>query len=153
MKGEITMKKNELIIGICYLIAGTASLFLALFTETKLDGLFYGFSGAGIVPGGMMIYKYFYWTSPKNKDRYMEKLEDIKIERHDELKEKVRGKSARYSYTIGLYVISFSSVLFAILDALEIIDNGEIFVLFLAGYLVFQLIIGSVLFKQFMKKY
>ena len=147
------MKKNDLIIGICYLLVGITSLLLALFTETKLDGFFYGFSGAGIVPGGMMIYKYLYWTSPKNKDRYMEKLENIKIERHDELKEKVRGKAAQYSYMIGLYVISFSSVLFAILDALEIINNGEIFVLFLAGYLVFQLIIGSVLFKQFMKKY
>lgn len=100
-----------------------------------------------------MIYKYFYWSSPKNKDRYLEKLENEKIEMHDELKEKVRGKAGQYAYTIGLYIISFSTVMFAILDALEIIENGEIFVFFLAGYLVFQIIIGFVLLNQLMKKY
>lgn len=45
---------------------------------------------------------------------------------HDELIEKVRGKAGQYAYTIGLYIISFSTVMFAILDALEIIENGEI---------------------------
>lgn len=147
------MKKSNLIVGICYLLVGIISLLLALFTETKLDGLFFGFTGAGIVPGLMMIYKYFYWSSPKNKDRYFEKLENEKIEMHDELKEKVRGKAGQYAYTIGLYIISFSTVMFAILDALEIIENGEIFVFFLAGYLVFQIIIGFVLFNRLMKKY
>ncbi|MEJ8737066.1 hypothetical protein WKT02_06350 [Erysipelotrichaceae bacterium HCN-30851] len=147
------MKKSNLIVGICYLLVGIISLLLALFTETKLDGLFFGFTGAGIVPGLMMIYKYFYWSSPKNKDRYLEKLENEKIEMHDELKEKVRGKAGQYAYTIGLYIISFSTVMFAILDALEIIENGEIFVFFLAGYLVFQIIIGFVLFNRLMKKY
>lgn len=147
------MKKSNLMVGICYLLVGIISLLLALFTETKLDGLFFGFTGAGIVPGLMMIYKYFYWSSPKNKDRYLEKLENEKIEMHDELKEKVRGKAGQYAYTIGLYIISFSTVMFAILDALEIIENGEIFVFFLAGYLVFQIIIGFVLFNRLMKKY
>ena len=51
------MKKSNLMVGICYLLVGIISLLLALFTETKLDGLFFGFTGAGIVPGLMMIYK------------------------------------------------------------------------------------------------
>ena len=51
------MKKSNLITGIVYLLAGIVFLGTALLTDTKLDGLFFGFAGAGIIPGIMMIFK------------------------------------------------------------------------------------------------
>ena len=122
-------------------------------TDTKLDGLFFCFAGAGIIPGIMMIFKYCYWSTPKNKERYAEKLENEKIELHDELKEKLRDKSGRYAYTAGLFVIAVSMMLFAVLNSLEIVQTGNIIVLVLGGYLVFQIVIGIVIFNHLMKKY
>ena len=101
----------------------------------------------------MMIFKYCYWSSPKNKERYAEKLENEKIELHDELKEKLRDKSGRYAYTAGLFVIAVSMMLFAVLNSLEIVQTGNIIVLVLGGYLVFQIVIGIVIFNHLMKKY
>ena len=147
------MKKSNLITGIVYLLAGIVFLGTALLTDTKLDGLFFGFAGAGIIPGIMMIFKYCYWSSPKNKERYAEKLENEKIELHDELKEKLRDKSGRYAYTAGLFVIAVSMMLFAVLNSLEIVQTGNIIVLVLGGYLVFQIVIGIVIFNHLMKKY
>lgn len=153
MKGVIVMKKSNLIVGCAYILVGIICLILGVMTETKLDGLLWGLTGAGIIPGGMMVYQYFYWTSPKNIERYNQRMEVERIERNDELKEKVRGKSAQYAYGIGIMVISFSMLLFTILDLLGIIQDGKIFVLYLGAYLGFQVVIGIVLFRRLMKKY
>ena len=50
------MKKSNLITGIIYIVIGVICLYLALTTETKLDGILYGFAGAGIVPGLSLIH-------------------------------------------------------------------------------------------------
>lgn len=147
------MKKSNLIVGVIYVLLGVVFLALALLTETALDDLFSGFTGAFIGLGIMIISKYVYWNSAQNKERYKEKLENEKIEMHDELKEKLRGKSAQYTYVIGLFVISFSSVLFSVLDSLDIIENGNIFVFYLVGYLCFQIVVGWISFNHLMKKY
>lgn len=147
------MKKSNYIMGIIYLLIGIIFMILALLVNTKLGSLFFGFAGACTGIGVMMISRYIYWNSPKNSERYIEKLENEKIEKNDELKEKVRGKSAQYTYAIGLYITSFSTVIFSVLDSLEIIENGNIFVFYLVGYLIFQLVIGVVIFNHIMKKY
>ena len=79
------MKKSNLITGILYVLFGVACLIVALLIETKLEGILWGFAGAGIFPGIMMICKYFYWSSPKNKERYEERLVNERIEQHDEI--------------------------------------------------------------------
>lgn len=61
------MKKSNLITGILHVLFGVACLIVALLIETKLEGILWGFAGAGIFPGIMMICKYFYWSSPKNR--------------------------------------------------------------------------------------
>lgn len=66
------MKKSNLITGILYVLFGVVCLIVALLIETKLEGILWGFAGAGIFPGIMMICKYFYWSSPKNKEQYEE---------------------------------------------------------------------------------
>lgn len=113
----------------------------------------FGFAGANIGPGLLIICKYFYWSSPKNRERYQERLENEKIEQHDELKEKIRDKSGRYAYVLGLFVISISMVVFSVLGTLEIIDNSRMMVLYLGGYLVFQIVAGIVIFNRIIKKY
>lgn len=153
MKGVMKMKKSNLIVGIVYTMAGILFLLIALFTETKLESLFFGFAGAGIVPGAMMIYKYFYWSSPKNEKRYEELLENEKIEQNDELKQKIRDKAGNYTHRIGILIISVSMVAFTVLDSLGILENGCIMTLYLGGYLAFQLIAGSMFFHHFLGKY
>lgn len=147
------MRKSNLISGILYVIFGIVCLLVALLIETKLEGILWGFAGAGIFPGIMMIYKYFYWSSPKNKERYEALLENERIELHDELKTKIRDKAGRYTYSLGLLIICFSILVFGILGALEIIDNARMIVIYLSGYLLFQLIAGNVIFNKLMRKY
>ena len=147
------MKKSNLITGILYVLFGVACLIVALLIETKLEDILWGFAGAGIFPGIMMICKYFYWSSPKNKEQYEERLENDRIEQHDELKTKVRDRAGRYAYVLGLLVISFSILVFGILGALDVIDNARIIVLYLGAYLLFQVIAGIVIFNVLMKKY
>ncbi len=147
------MKKSNLIVGMLYVLFGVTCLIVALLIETKLEGILWGFVGAGIFPGMMMICKYFYWSSPKNKDRYEERLENERIEMHDELKTKIRDKAGRYTYTLGMIILSFSILVFSILGALEVIENARMIVIYLSGYLLFQFIAGIVIFNKLMKRY
>lgn len=147
------MKKSNLIVGMLYVLFGVTCLIVALLIETKLEGILWGFAGAGIFPGMMMICKYFYWSSPKNKDRYEERLENEQIEMHDELKTKIRDKAGRYTYTLGMIILSFSILVFGILGALEVIENARMIVIYLSGYLLFQFIAGIVIFNKLMKRY
>lgn len=147
------MKKNNLLVGILYLLCGVICLVIALSLDTKLNSLLFGFSGAMIVPGIMMISKYLYWTAPKNKSKYAERLENEKIELHDERKEKLRDKSGRYAYVIGLLVTSFFIVLFSVLEKLEVITNSKLIILYLGGYLVFQYAVGIIIFRHLNNKY
>lgn len=147
------MKKSNLIVGIVDVLFGVTCLIVALLFETKLEGILWGFAGAGIIPGIVAICKYFYWSSPKNKARYDERLENERIEMHDELKTKIRDKSGRYTYTLGLLTLSFSILVFGILGALEVMGNTRMIVLYLSGYLLFQIIAGIVIYNKLMKRY
>ena len=147
------MKKSNLITGISYFAIGVISLGLALTFESNLDSMFFGIAGAGIAPGVMVIYKYFYWNKPENKERYREKIENEAIERHDELKVKLRDRSGRYAYVIGLVTICVSIVVFSILAKLQITINSRIIVLYLGAYLISQIFVGIFFYKQLLRKY
>lgn len=147
------MKKGNLLEGILFVLTGIILLGVALLTDSVLDSLLIGFAAGAICSGTVMTCKYFYWSTPKNKERYQEKIENEKIELHDELKSKLRDKSGRYSYTIGIMTVCASIMIFSILGTLEIIDNARMIVLYLSGYLVFQIIIGIVIFRHLLKKY
>lgn len=147
------MKKSNLVIGILYIFVGIICLTIALFTESKLDGLFFGIAGAGIVFGVAMVFRYLYWSLPKNKEQYQQSLENENIEQHDELKEKIRDKSGRYAYVLGLITISISMLVFSALGSLKIINNSIVIILYLGGYLLFQIIAGISIFNHLLKKY
>lgn len=147
------MKKSLLITGIIYIIAGLGFLILAMRTATRLDGIFCGLAGAGICPGLMMIYKYFYWNKPENQQRYQEKLENERIELQDELKTSLRDKAGRVTYLIGTLAISFAMIVFSVLGQLEIITDYKLIILFLAGFMIFQFMVFILTFRQLMKQF
>ncbi|MGM9942115.1 MAG: hypothetical protein ACI32N_09050 [Bulleidia sp.] len=147
------MKKSNLIARILYILFGAGCLIAALVIETKLEGILWGFAGAGIIPGMVMTGRYVYWNAPENRERYQERLDNEQIEQNDELKTKIRDRAGRYTYNLGLVVICISMMVFGILGALEIIDHSRMIVLYLSGYLLFQIIAGIVIFNLLMKKY
>ena len=153
MKGVKTMKKHNLIVSILYMVWGFGNLLLALYTDTKLDGIFAGMAGAGIVPGLMMLYQYFYWKSPKHAQEYQQRMENERIERRDELKEKVRGWTARYVYSMEIIVTALAMITFTILGSLDVAMDYTAFVLYLGFFLAFQCVAGVVVFNRLMKKY
>lgn len=147
------MKKSNLLVGLSYLFVGTICLIIGLLVKTKLDSLLFGFAGAGICSGSVIIWKYYYWTRPENKVKYQEKLDDETIDLKDERKTKLRDKSGRYAYIAGLAVISVSIVAFSILGSLDLIQNSELIIVYLAGLLVFQYVIGLVIYNRLSNKY
>lgn len=147
------MKKSSLITDFVYLAAGIILLTAALLTDSKLDSLLFGFAAAFICSGSVIICKYFYWNTPENKNRYLERLKNEKIEMQDELKVKLRDRSGRYAYIFGIVIISISLVIFSILGTLEIIDNSRIIILYLGEYLIFQIFAGIAIFNHLLKKY
>ena len=153
MKGEKVMKKNNLLVGLCYLLVGIICLIIALSYELEFANLLFGFAGGCICGGSVMIWKYYYWTKPENKVKYQEKLEDEAIHLKDERKTMLRDKSGRYAYIIGLAVISVSIVIFSILGSLNLITNSKLMILYLGGLLVFQYVIGLVIYNYLSEKY
>lgn len=147
------MKKSNLLEGVIFISGGTILLCIALLTDSVLDSLLIGLAAGAIGSGIVMTCKYFYWTAPKNKERYQEKIANETIELHDELKTKLRDRSGRYAYVIGLMTVSVSMIIFSIFGNLEIIDNSRLIVLYLGGHLIFQIAIGIIIYKQLLKKY
>lgn len=147
------MKKSNLIWGIGYTLAGVVCLVAALCTDTALDGLLFGFAGAGLGPGVLMIYKYVYWSAPKNQAEYADRMERERIELHDELYVKLRDKAGHYAYLLGILVICASMVVFSILGQLGIVENARLLVLYLCGYLIVQIAAGVVIMRHLRKKY
>lgn len=80
------MKKDNLLEGILFILGGMILLGVALLTDSVLDSLLIGFAAGAICSGTVMTCKYFYWNTSKNKERYLEKIENEKIELYDELK-------------------------------------------------------------------
>lgn len=147
------MKRSNLFAGLGSMAAGVGFMMIALATETKLDGILWGLTGAGIGLGLMQIIQYFHWNAPENRERYEALLENERIEMRDELKTKVRNQAGRYAYVAGLMIICVSMHVFSILDTLGIVENARIFVLYLFAYLMVQYILGIVFFNQLMKRY
>ena len=147
------MKKNELNKGIIFVITGVCFILAAVFTESVFDGLLWGFAGGALVPGIGRIIRYFYWSAPENEARYREIQEQEEINRHDELNEKLRDRSGRITWSIGLIIICISEVVFSVLGKMEIITDHKIIVWYLFGLFVFQIVIGTLVYHYLRKKY
>lgn len=132
------MKKNMLITGLVYLLIGIAFLLCGILLDTKLNSLFWGFAGGGIVPGLVVLHRYFYWSRPGNAARYTEKIENRQIDLHDERKEKLRNQSGRYAYVLGHITVCISIVVLSLLYFSGIMGDAKTLILYLGGYAVFH---------------
>ena len=146
-------KKSELVIGLFYIVAGLALIMTGFLIDSALDSIIIG-CGAGMAGGGIgTVARYLYWNAPKNRERYREKIENENIELHDELKVKLRDKAGRYTYSLGLLVICVSILVFSVLGSLELICGERLIILYLSGYLIFQIAAGGVIFRCLLRKY
>lgn len=146
------MKKSNFYIGLLYMAFGAACLWFALSAENSIGSLLFGFSGAGLIGGLSLIWRYFYWSSPKRKEVYEAKLEEEKINLKDEFKESLRNRSGRIAYIITFLVISFSIVIFSIIGSLGFLDT-KLLVLYISILWIFMYTIGIVIFRILIRKY
>ena len=149
------MKKRELWFGLAMIAGGILFLLAALLLETPLDSLFCGFFGALAGPGAVQVYKYVKWTKLETPDSYQRRLEEEQIELRDERKEMLRNKSGRMAYILGLLAAAVSMTAFSILGKLGMVEESasRLLILFLAGYMVFQIVAGWALYRLLDKKY
>lgn len=146
------MKKNNLYIGLLYITFGAACLWFSLSTENSIGSLLFGFSGAGLIGGLSLIWRYFYWSSPKRKEIYKAKLEEEKINLEDEFKESLRNRSGRIAYIITLVIIVISIVIFSIIGSLGFLDT-KLIVIYLSILWIFMYATGIIVFHILLKKY
>lgn len=149
------MKKKELWFGLGMIAGGTLFLLAALLLDTPLGSLFCGFFGALIGPGAVQVYKYVKWTKLETPDSYQRHLEEEQIELRDERKEMLRNKSGRMAYILGLLAAAVSMTAFSVLGKLGMVEEAasRLLILFLAGYMVFQILAGWALYWLLDKKY
>lgn len=145
------MKRSNIIYGLTCIILSGISLYIAIiFDANKMSGVFCGLTGALGVGGIVSIAQYFYWK--RHNEKYEEKLEIERIEQQDELKQKLRDKSGRYAYLIGMSITALSIMAYSLLGVLNIMDT-EYIVTYLSIYLISQLFIGIIVFHHLLRKY
>lgn len=147
------MNKRLLTSGLIMVLISMGFLCLALFTETPLDGLLWGFFGGSLGAGISALGRFFYWNSRKHRKEYARYLEEEQINLHDELKEKLRDKAGRHTFILGLIVTAVSAMVFSLLGTFGVMENTKPLVLYLGGYLVFQYVAGLIIYLKLSKKY
>lgn len=149
------MKKSDLWTGVGMTAAGILFLLAALLWETPLESILYGLFGAFAAPGTVQIYKYVKWTNPKNAPVYRERLEQEQIDLRDERKSMLRDRSGRYAYILGLLAVAVAMLAFSVLEAFGVVGEAEarLMILSLAGYALFQLVAGWVIYRLLDAKY
>ncbi len=138
--------------GLIFILLGVTCFVLAMTLETKLSVILFGLTGSFCGPGIYILIKYFYWSSPKRKQLYEQKTENDYIELHDERKEMIRGKAARFSMLVNMLITSISIFIVSILGQLEIITWHKPVMLFVAFIFTVQALAGQIIYKQLEKK-
>lgn len=147
------MKKSLLYTGIAYLAVGAICLLLATLYEFRIEGLLWGFAGAGTAPGVLMIWKYFHWSKPERQKEYEQLLQIEKIEMHGERKVMLRDKSGRIAYGIMIAVYCGLMTFFAFFTVMGWwMPFSRYAVMGLGILLVFQYICGIAVFQYLTKK-
>lgn len=147
------MKKSNLLTSACFLFTGAILLVISFYFESKLDNLLFSLGFTYLIIGLFSIAKYCYWRTPTNSARYQERLEEAHINAIDERKEMLRNKAGRQAYIIGMATACLSAFIFAVLDQLEIIADATPILIYLGGFIVFEYLIGIVIYRRLCEKY
>ena len=146
------MKRSNLWSGLAFTALGIFLILMVLAGPWE-SSLACGLGGGALGSGLMTVGKYVYWTSPKRAGVYRERLEEERILLQDELLVQLRDKAGRIAYLLGLAAISLAMVVLAALKELGVLEDVQLTVLCLGGYLLFQLVIGAVIFHLLKKRY
>lgn len=84
-------------------------------------------------------------------EEYDRRLCDEQIELHDELNEKLRDRAGRMAYIIGMVVTSVAILAFGWMGALRGAVPAKAVMIYLAAYLVFQYVLGVLIYKRLSK--
>lgn len=147
------MNKRNLHSGFICLAVGIAFGVAAYLARLQISGFLYGFSGAYFITGVAMLTKYLYWNRPANRQRYREKLEKESIELHDELKMRLRDKSGRYAYLLGMVVLCLAIMAVSVLGQLGMLEHSRTLILLLGAFLILEYVAGVVFYRLLLKKY
>lgn len=145
--------KNKFYLSIVYIILSVIVIIVALKIDSTLSSMLIGLSGGFFGVGLKSIYDYFYWSKPERQEEYEEKLDEIKRTQGDERLIRLREKSGRISYLICLAVSTISIWVIGILQFFNKIEGVRYLMLYLGGFLIFQLVIGMVVFNYLNKRY
>lgn len=140
------MKNRYLLPSLLCLIVGIIGL-AGLYCNTKLHFIFIYLFIFGISGGCFLLWKLRYWLKPLNKGKAEQFLDNEQIEIQDERKAKLRNLAAKYTYILGLIVITLSIIVFSILRELEITVGIDIIIWYLTGYLFFQYFMGIIIYN------
>ena len=147
------MKRGTLYTGIGYTLFGVICIIIAFVFEFKIEGILWGFGGAGIGPGIVMIWKYFHWSKPENKAEYNKRLKLEKIDMSDERKIMLRDKSGHITYIVIIEVYCVLILIFSILNVLGYFSPfSKYIVIGLVILLLFQYICGIIVFNYLNKR-
>ncbi len=147
------MKKSNFIYGAIFVLIGILFIMLAVFKESRLGSIFIGLGGGFLFNGVISIFRYFYYSNDKNKEKYLKKLEKERIELHDELKESLRNKSGIYAYIINLIILCISAFVFACLSMMEITISITAFIIYLIVLIILNYVLGVYIYKKLLNKY
>ena len=146
------MEKKHLVSGIG--VIGMGLVFFSLsFLDSRLQAPFCGFGGACLGAGIAQTIKYVYWSKPERRERYQEKMENMKIIMEDERKEVLRYKSGWYMYIFTLIVLGLTVSVIQILENYGVLEGARWVVIFLGILFFAELFLGWLIYRQMDKKY
>lgn len=148
MKGAFPMKKSNLWWALGFMAAGAALFLTGLLWTTRLSSILCGIGGGSLFNGATQLWRYVKWTRPENAEVYRERLEQQRIDLHDERKEMLRNKAGRYAHVLGLAVCCIAIFVFSILGMLGVLEGWRAVVLSLGAYAVFQYGAGVVIYRR-----
>lgn len=146
------MKKSNLWTGLIFTAIGIFLILMVLVGPWE-SSLLCGFGGGALGSGVVTVLRYGYWSAPKRTEQYQERLEEERIRLHDELLEKLRDRSGRYAYILGMVVTSLSILVLGVLKEFGSLAETGPLILYLGAYTLFQWAAGIVIFYLLKKRY
>lgn len=109
--------------------------------------------GSGLIGGsGAVIVRHLYWSHPARRDDYERRLEQLRIERRDELKQFLRQRAGWITYLLTLAVLVSSILVFSLLSSLGVVE-ARMLLVYLGALAVFMYLAGIVVFRLLSRHY
>ncbi|MDO4718464.1 MAG: hypothetical protein Q4B08_12995, partial [Propionibacteriaceae bacterium] len=109
--------------------------------------------GSGLISGsGAVIVRHLYWSRPARRDDHERRLERLRIERRDELKQFLRQRAGWITYLLTLAVVVGSILVFSLLSSLGVVE-ARMLLVYLGALALFMYLAGIVVFRLLSQRY